>query len=132
MLSYIFNGICGPRLSLCAIVLLAAAKTVVSAERAVLFEQEIAPILEKACNECHAGKETRGELRLDSRTAALKGGFSGPGLVPHSAENSLIYQRITSSDPDLRMPNERKPLSETEIALIRSWIDSGADWPDAL
>ena len=109
---------------------MAAAKTVASAERAVLFEQEIAPILEKACNECHAGKETRGELRLDSRTAALKGGFSGPGLVPHSAENSLIYQRITSSDPDLRMPNERKPLSETEIALIRSWIDSGADWPD--
>lgn len=108
-----------------------AMKTARSADRAVDFQQNIAPIFAAACSECHSGKESQGELRLDSRDAALKGGFSGPGIVAGSAEKSEIYQRITSSDPDLRMPYQREPLSPEKIALIRTWLDQGADWPDS-
>lgn len=113
------------------LVLPVAVKTARSADAPVDFPRNVAPIFAAACSECHSGKKSQGELRLDSRDAALKGGFAGPGIVAGSAEKSEVYQRITSSDPDLRMPYQRAPLSPEEIALIRTWLDQGADWPDA-
>src|SRR3954451_25396746 len=92
------------RCAACALISLFTATNAAKADRTVNFEQQIAPIFAAACNECHGAKTPQGDLRLDSRASALKGGFSGPAIEAGSADKSEIYQRITSSDPDLRMP----------------------------
>jgi hypothetical protein len=87
------------------------------------FRKQIAPLLVERCLKCHAGPKARGDLKLTSRAALLEGGATGPALVPGKAAESLIFQHVR----DKKMP-PRQPLSAAEVALLRSWIDSGALW----
>lgn len=95
------------------------------------FEQHIRPVLATRCYECHsaeAGKQ-KGGLLVDSRAGLLKGGESGPAIVPGNSAESILIQAI-SYDPGLGMempPKER--LSEATVALFRKWIDAGAHDP---
>ena len=70
-----------------------------------------------------------GHLRLDARAAAMKGGETGPAIVPGNSEQSLIVRRMLGLDGDDRMPKDGDPLPAAQIALIRAWIDQGATWP---
>jgi mono/diheme cytochrome c family protein len=95
------------------------------------FVHEIQPIFSKDCYECHGPEKQKGGLRLDSKVAALKGGDSGPLLVSGKSKESLLIQAVEGSKADLaRMPKKRDPLSAEQLALLRTWIDQGASWPD--
>jgi len=96
------------------------------------FVKDIAPILRKHCLQCHGSESQEGKLRLDSVTAAFKGGKSGKAIVPGNSKPSLLVRLIEGKGPkNLRMPpkEDAAALSRREIELVRAWIDAGAFWP---
>jgi len=96
---------------------------------AVDYTSQVRPILEKRCYACHGPRQAMHGLRLDDRTAALKGGDSGvPSLVPGKSASSLIYRYIAGLDKDVKMP-PGAPMPAAEIDIIKRWIDEGAAWP---
>ncbi|MCP5556106.1 MAG: DUF1549 domain-containing protein, partial [Akkermansiaceae bacterium] len=94
------------------------------------FDKEIRPLLQEHCVECHGATKNKADLRLDAKSHAFRGSESGPVIVPHDSHRSLLYQRVSSADVDERMPPKGRPLTPAEQALIRSWIDGGAIWPE--
>lgn len=99
------------------------------ADEKVDFVREIKPLLQKHCVECHGADAQEGGLRLDVRSVALEGGDSGYAIVAGKSDEGALIERVTSDDPELRMPPVGEPLDEKEIALLKRWIDQGADWP---
>ena len=97
----------------------------------MVFDRDIQPILETHCYECHGAKKTKAKLRLDRRAAAMKGGETGVAIVPGDSEHSLMVRRLLGLDGDDRMPKDGDPVPAAQIALIRAWIDQGAEWPEA-
>ncbi len=94
------------------------------------FDREIRPLLQERCVECHGEKKQKGELRLDAKPFAFKGGHDGPAIVAGKLDKSPLFQRIISTDEDERMPPKGEPLTPVQIAAIKSWIESGAEWPE--
>ncbi len=93
-----------------------------------LLAQQSLAILEEQCFRCH-GKKDKGELRLDSRAAALGAGESGElAIVPGKPDTSELMRRISSEDEDERMPPKGDGLSADEVAKLREWIAAGAPW----
>jgi len=92
------------------------------------FEQKIRPVLVQHCYSCHSAntKKPRGDLRLDSRAGLLKGGTSGPALVPGKVEDSLLIQALHYDD--LAMPPPGK-LPASVIADFEHWVAMGAPDP---
>src|SRR4051794_10955693 len=91
------------------------------------FEKRVRPVLVAHCYECHgpAGKKARGGLRLDTRDGLMKGGDSGPALVPGDPDKSLLVRAVRHADPELRMPPKQK-LADAEIADLAAWVKMGA------
>jgi mono/diheme cytochrome c family protein len=102
-----------------------------TAAPAAFFEQTIQPILAGHCFKCHshAADKIKGGLVLDSLAGALKGGDTGPALVPGKPEASLLVKAIGYGDPDLQMPPKGKKLSVEQIAALTKWVKQGAPWP---
>lgn len=126
----------GPALVLVTVTALRAERPASSAAAvaqpaAIDFTAQIEPILRERCYECHGEKKGRGKLRLHVRDLALKGGATGPLLVPGDSAKSYLVQRLLGEGGEDRMPLDEDPLSEAETALIRAWIDQGAHWPQA-
>ena len=71
-------------------------------------------------------------LRLDSKQAALKGGYSGPVIVPGNSAESKLVQLVAGLDAKIVMPPVGEKLTAEEVGLLRGWIDQGAEWPEAL
>ncbi len=94
------------------------------------FENNIRPLLIENCIKCHGQKKSESGLRLDSSTAMLKGGESGPAIVPGKAEESLLITAVRHED-GFEMP-PGKMLSKLQIASLVEWIDKGAVWPDGM
>jgi hypothetical protein len=94
------------------------------------FTERVKPLLETRCVSCHGPDKVKGGLRLDSRAAALKGGESGPALIPGKPAESLIVQAVMHARPDLEMPPKDK-LTKADIAVLERWIKEGAPWPEA-
>ena len=111
---------------------LASPPSPAAADQQVQFTRDIRPVLEKSCYACHGPKLQMGGLRLDSKKTALAGGQSGKAIEPGSASESLLYKRIAGIGEQVRMPMEGEPLPAAEIALVRAWIDQGAEWPDGM
>jgi mono/diheme cytochrome c family protein len=97
----------------------------------VNFERDIRPLLHTRCIECHGPEKQKGGLRLDNKIAAMKGGASGSAIVPGKSAESELIRRVSSADAAERMPSKDEPLTAREIALLRAWIDAGAEWPEA-
>jgi len=117
-----------PRRSPVAWLVVAAAVAAKSAQ-AVDFTHEVVPILRKHCGECHTGDARQGGFSLNTREDLLAGGDSGtPGLVPGASATSELVARITSDDPDYRMPSDGEPLPPEAVAVLKAWIDEGAPW----
>src|SRR5262245_24766259 len=93
------------------------------------FENKVRPLLAERCLECHGPEKQKGNLRLDSLATILKGGDSGPALVPGKPDESLVVQAIGYTS-DIKMPPKSK-LPEREIADLKQWIRLGAPWPNA-
>ncbi|MEY4180156.1 MAG: hypothetical protein RLY70_3730, partial [Planctomycetota bacterium] len=91
--------------------LLATAVQLVTAlhasEKEEEFERRVRPVLIERCHKCHAGSEAKGGLRLDSRTAAMKGGDTGPAIVVGKPEQSLLLQAVRHEN-GLEMPPDGK------------------------
>jgi hypothetical protein len=94
------------------------------------FESKVRPMLVNHCFECHStkAKKMKGKLLLDSREAILKGGASGPAVVPREPDKSLLIQAIRYGKEDLQMPRSGK-LPAQEIALLEEWVRRGAPYP---
>jgi hypothetical protein len=101
-----------------------------SPEGIEFFEKRIRPLLTQKCYACHSSqsKKLRGELLLDSRAAVLKGGASGPAIVPGSPEESLLILAVRGTDEELKMPPDT-PLSKSEVADLEHWVKLGAPDP---
>ena len=96
------------------------------------FTKKARPILEKHCFSCHshAANKAKGQLVVDSRTALLKGGETGPAIDLQHPHKSLLVKAIEYADDDLRMPPKGK-LADDEIAILKEWVVKGAIWPGA-
>ena len=104
-----------------------------SATDLAFYEQTVKPILAGACFECHSheAKKFKGGLALDSTAAILKGGDTGPALVPGDVEKSLLIKAVRYTDADLQMPPKNKKLSSDQIAALEKWVKLGAPMPDS-
>src|SRR5689334_18329016 len=94
------------------------------------FETHVRPVLVERCFKCHSSTSAKlkGGLRLDSREGMLKGGDTGPAIVPNKPEESRLVVAIGYTDPDLQMPPKGK-LTDEQIAALTTWVKSGAPWP---
>ena len=94
------------------------------------FENKVRPVLVKNCFRCHGENEKaiKGGLRLTSREGILKGGDTGPAIVPGNPEQSLLVKAIRYKDTNTAMPPKQK-LTDTEIAALTKWVEIGAPWP---
>src|SRR5581483_7684245 len=106
----------------CAATLCSSAQT---KSGTVDFSRQIQPLLAGRCSMCHSQEKRSGGLSLATYSDALEGGRSGVIIRPGSSAKSLIMQRITG-EMEPRMPFGGKPLSDAEIATIKTWIDEGA------
>jgi len=98
---------------------------------AVDFAHDVVPVLRVHCGKCHTGDARQGGFSLNTRETMLAGGDSGTaGIVAGKAAESEIIARITSADPDVRMPSEGPPLPPEAVAVLRTWIDEKAPWED--
>lgn len=88
------------------------------------FVHEVAPILREHCIQCHANGTYKGALSLETRESILDALAVEPGLP----DKSELWLRISSDDPDERMPEDAPALSAEELAVIRRWITEGAAW----
>ncbi|MDX1934539.1 MAG: PSD1 and planctomycete cytochrome C domain-containing protein [Capsulimonadales bacterium] len=94
--------------------------------RRVDYDRDIAPILKAHCYVCHGAASAQGGLRVDTPELLLRGGVSGPAVVPRNRAKSLLLSRLTGHDGKPRMPLGFTPLTDARIARIGAWIDQGA------
>ncbi len=94
------------------------------------FLGDVVPILDSHCVKCHGPNKQTMDVRLDLRSAILRGGGSGEIIQVGASAASRLIEVITEEDPDLRMPPEGQPLRPDEIAVLRAWIDQGALGPE--
>jgi hypothetical protein len=94
------------------------------------FEKKVRPVLVEHCYKCHSteAKKPKGGLLLDSREALLKGGDSGPAVIPGQPDKSRILEAVRYQNVDLRMPPRGK-LPDAVIADLTRWVQTGAPWP---
>ena len=95
------------------------------------FEGKIRPLFADNCYKCHSqdSPKLKGGLSLEFRETILKGGETGPAVVPGNPEKSLLIKAVRYSDPDLQMPPKNKKLSDAQIADLVEWVKRGAPDP---
>jgi len=98
------------------------------------FIKDIKPLLEASCVKCHGAGKQKGEFRIDSRAALLKGGHEGKAIVEGDSEKSPMIHFAARLVEDMEMPPKGKgeALTAQQIGVLRSWIDQGAKWPDSV
>jgi mono/diheme cytochrome c family protein len=106
----------------------ARAQQIDSADRQ-FFESRIRPILVDHCYSCHSAKKARGGLALDTREGLLRGGDTGPAVVPGNADKSLLIASVRHSKPELAMPRKAPKLPDEAIADLVRWVNRGAPDP---
>jgi hypothetical protein len=108
-----------------------ASRAAAADDGTAFFEAKIRPILVQHCYKCHSArtKRPKGGLRVDSREGLLRGGKTGPAVVPGKAGESLLLKAIRYTDDDLQMPPGGKPLPAAIVADFERWIALGAPDP---
>lgn len=101
-----------------------------SARQPVDFDRDVKPIFVQHCLSCHGSDKQKGGLRLDRKADALKGGDSGPAIVPGKLAESSLLRLVSGEDKDTVMPPKGERLSDKQVAVLRAWIEQGAKWPD--
>jgi ankyrin repeat protein len=100
---------------------------VAQAATPVDYEKQVRPLLAAKCHACHGDEVQQSGLRLDKRQNAMRGGDYGPVIIPGKSAESKLIRRVINGDGGLQMP-PTGALSKEEIALLRQWIDEGADF----
>ena len=117
---------------LTAVITAQVASALPSEDQIEFFEKHVRPVLAENCYSCHSetAEKLKGSLKLDTPAAVLRGGTSGPILIPGDPERSLLVKAIRYSDPDLQMPPKGKKLPPEIIANLESWVKMGAPMPE--
>ncbi len=96
------------------------------------FNRQIRPILSESCYQCHGPdhNKRKADLRLDLRDGLFRSVDGTTVVAPGKKGDSELYVRITTTDPELRMPPPKSggPLKPEQIALFERWIEEGAQW----
>ena len=98
-----------------------------AASAKVDYDQQVRPLLSQNCYSCHGPEVQQSGLRLDLRQNALRGGDYGPVITPGNGAESKLIRRLVNGDGGLQMP-PTGPLTDEEIAILRAWIDQGAEF----
>ena len=110
--------------SIAALIVGMSVSTVTGAD--LNFNRDILPILSDTCFKCHGPDEAerKADLRLDTREGLFRSSDDFQVVVPNHPAKSELYRRLTSEDPDERMPppDSKRELSEHQVASIRRWI----------
>lgn len=124
-------------LVLCCNLLLAATEAIcAAAEPAAVppkpdFVDHVLPILQKHCFSCHGEDKQESGLRLDLKKQALAGGDSGTVITPGKSADSRLIHLVSGLDGERMPPADKgERLAAKEIAVLKTWIDQGATWPD--
>jgi hypothetical protein len=102
-------------------------------EQSEFFEKKIRPLFAENCYKCHShdSEKVKGGLLLDTRDALLKGGDTGPAIVPGDPDKSLMIQAVRYKNKDLQMPPNDRQLQASQIADLETWVKMGAPDPRA-
>ena len=95
----------------------------------VSYSRQIAELLENKCTGCHGSVLAEKRLSLESVAGMLKGGKSGPAIVPGKADESLLFKMAAHRVQPVMPPKDKpanKPMTSLELGLLKLWIDAGA------
>ena len=99
------------------------------ASQPIDFARDVAPILETHCLRCHSPNNAKGEVSLATVADLRENAYLAAG----EPESSYLLHLISFSDGEKpEMPKESEPLSPEQVAIVRGWIEQGAEWPDAV
>jgi hypothetical protein len=99
------------------------------AEKAVVYRDVIAPIMQAKCVGCHGEEKKKGKLQLHNFAALMKGGGDGATTViaKNSKDSLMLVRANLPTDDDEHMPPSDEPqLTKEEVALLKWWIETGA------
>jgi mono/diheme cytochrome c family protein len=91
--------------------------------QAVSFAEQVLPIFEARCVECHSGTDAELGLNLSTYEGVMAGSDYGTVIEKGNPEGSLLIDMVASGD----MPEEGDPMPPEELDLIRTWIQEGAE-----
>ncbi|MBL8851071.1 MAG: PSD1 domain-containing protein, partial [Planctomycetaceae bacterium] len=97
-------------------------------EQLEFFENRVRPLLAERCQKCHNSEEREGNFVLDSRENLLKGGDTGPAVVPGDIAAGSLIEAVHYGADGYQMPPDGK-LADAEIATLEEWVKMGAPWP---
>jgi len=115
---------------------LRAEDAVPDAEKLKFFEQKVRPLLIDNCLKCHNEKKQKANLRMETLAGFLKGGDTGPAIVPGKPAESLLVKAVSYKDEDLFMPPKDKltgdggKMAAEDIATLTEWVQMGAPWTE--
>lgn len=107
-----------------------AIKPIANVQEALVYNDVIQPILNTKCYACHGPNKQKGGLRMDDSLKLIKGGKNGIVIEPNNADSSEMIKRLLlAMDNEDHMPPKEKPQpSESQIAILHWWIETGADF----
>jgi hypothetical protein len=115
----------------CSLLLTASLFIFSTSHKAIDYNTQVKPILNKKCITCHGGVKRKGGFSLLFRSEALAKSESGKfAIIPGDPEHSEMIKRINLKDPEERMPYKHPPLNEEEKTVLYNWIKDGAVWGD--
>ncbi len=102
-------------------------------DRTVVYSQDVLPIFEGHCFQCHGDERPKGGFNLRHRDTALAGGDYGENILIGDSANSPLIHFVAHLEEDLEMPpiGKAERLNTDQIAVLRAWIDQGAEWDAA-
>ena len=114
---------------LATILFATAAHAAPTHEQVEFFEKSVRPVLVESCYKCHGPEKQKGELRMDSREALLKGNDSGPVVFPGDPLKGTFIRSIRHESENM-MPEKAPKLSDEKIAGLTEWVRMGLPWPE--
>ncbi|MCA9120528.1 MAG: hypothetical protein H6822_14145 [Planctomycetaceae bacterium] len=106
------------------------ATTVADEKQTPDYVRDVAPVLNKYCTACHSSTDPEGKLSLESYADLQKGGEHGASVLPGQADSSRLIRVLTGKLEPRMPPKDNEAPSETEIAILKAWVDAGAKGPD--
>src|SRR4051812_2630114 len=97
-----------------------------SGAKKVDFVRDVQPIFTRSCVACHGPNTQLAGLRLDAKQSVF-----AKVVVPGNPDGSSLYRRVANIGDVARMPMSGR-LADVQIAVLKTWIEQGADWPDSV
>lgn len=94
------------------------------------FHADVAPLLREYCAGCHNDADREGDLSVETYGEMMRGGESGPSIVPGKAKESFLVRTVTKEEKPTMPPKKEPQPSEKEIAILQAWVDAGAKGPE--